>query len=48
MGNSGDINNCYLKEEETAEYLNTGGKNLVKREWLTMQVTEEIAGGRDP
>lgn len=29
MGKSGDINNGYLKEGETAEYLNTGGKNLV-------------------
>lgn len=44
----GRKNRDLLPEEETMEYLNTGGKDLVKREWLTMQVIEVITDGRDP
>lgn len=40
--------NCSPEKGGTTAYLNAGGKDLVKREWLTMQVTRGITDGRDP
>lgn len=44
----GGTYNCPPKKGGTTAYLNAGGKDLVKREWLTMQVTRGITDGRDP
>lgn len=37
-----------LKKAETAEHFSADGKDLVKKDWLTMQLTEGVPNGTDP